>query len=320
MADNEAASTSTVAGTAAPQEQVAAPETQVAQQEAGEQTQEQKDAAAEAARQAAKSYSQEEVDRITAKVKKNASYRARKEAEAYYKGLQQGTQVVRPEQQQAQAAEAPKEPKREDFEDYEAFLTARAEFRAERKVEERFAKERESQTQRSTQDSMEKLGENFVKQAEALAAEVDDFDEAMDTQVRMPDEMVRAVLETDIPARVAYHLAKNPDERDRIAALSSAKQALAIGRLEAKLLAEMPSGATATDGSQNGAANGTKATTASQASTTSTAVSKAPAPLKPVGGKATVGNEMPDPRTQPDAWYKWRQQQVAQRQAAARKA
>lgn len=252
-----------------------------------------------------KTYSQEEMDRITAKVKKNATYRAKKEVEAYYKGLQQGVQVVTPKTETEPAA--PAEPKRESYADYESYLEARADYRADRKVEERLAKDKEKEAERSNTTAQEKAVERFKKEAEAVAKEIEDFQEVMETsEAPLTNAMRDAIYETEIPARIAYELAKNPQEAQRIAALSSARQGIEIGRLEAKLLAVK----------------------AAPSSTTETPAlpdkpvrepSKAPEPIKPVGGKTTVANEEPDARTQPNEWTKWRQRQVQARQAAARK-
>lgn len=254
-----------------------------------------------------KTYSQEEVDRITAKVKKNASYRAKKEAEAYYKGLQHGTQVTTPKAEPAEPA-APTEPKREQFADYESYLEARADWRAERKVEERLAKDREETQKRSTMTAQEKAVERFKQEAENVAKEIADFHEVMqESDAPLTDAMRDAIYETDIPARIAYHLAKNPDEARRISALSSARQAVEIGRLEAKLTEAKPK------------SDATEVPAEPAPPKPVKEASKAPEPIKPVGGKATVGDEMPDPKTQPDKWMKWRQRQVVARQAAARK-
>ena len=258
----------------------------------------------------AKTYSQEEMDRITAKVKKNAAYRARKEAEAYFKGLQHGTQVAAPKPAE-EAPAAPQEPKREQYADYESYLEARAEFRAERKVEERLAKDREDSVKRSTVTAQEKAVERFKQQAEDAAKEIPDFHEVMqESDAPLTDAMRDAIYETDIPARIAYHLAKNPDEARRIAALSSARQAVEIGRLEAKIASEAKPSKPASAG--DAAAEQVPAKPVKEAS-------KAPEPIKPVGGRATVGDEEPDASSQPDKWMQWRKRQVAAKLGVARK-
>src|SRR3990167_11031663 len=260
-------------------------------------------AVAAAAAIAAKTYTQEDLDRITAKVKKNASYRARKEAEAYFKGLQQGTQVLRPQEKTAEP-ETPKEPQRDQYDSYEAYLEARADYRAERKVESALAKQRETDTQRTAKTEQEKAQERFMAEVAALVKEMPDAQEILETSDSpLTNAMRDAIHASDAPARIAVHLAQNPDEAQRIAALSSAKQAVEIGKLDARF-ATKPNGAGATS-----AAAGTIASAAAAAR----APSKAPAPINPVGGKVASADDEPDAKNQADKWMEWRNRQLRAR-------
>ena len=263
-------------------------------------------AVAAAAAIAAKTYTQEDLDRITAKVKKNASYRARKEAEAYFKGLQQGTQVLRP-QEKATEPETPKEPQRDQYDSYEAYLEARADYRAERKVETALAKQRETDTQRTAKTEHEKAQERFMAEVAALAKEMPDAQEILETSDSpLTNAMRDAIHASDAPARIAVHLAQNPDEAQRIAALSSARQAVEIGKLDARF-ATKPNGAGATS-----AAAGTTIAAASNAAA-ARAPSKAPAPINPVGGKVASADDEPDAKGSPDKWMEWRNRQLRAR-------
>jgi hypothetical protein len=263
-------------------------------------------AVAAAAAVAAKTYTQEDLDRITAKVKKNASYRARKEAEAYYKGLQQGTQVGRPQEKTAEP-ETPKEPQRDQYDSYEAYLEARADYRAERKVESALAKQRETDTQRTAKTEQEKAQERFMAEVAALVKEMPDAQEILETSDSPLTNVMRdAIHASDAPARIAVHLAQNPDEAQRIAALSSAKQAVEIGKLDARF-ATKPNGAGATS-----AAAGQAGTTIAAAAA-ARAPSKAPAPINPVGGKVASADDEPDAKNQADKWMEWRNRQLRAR-------
>jgi len=252
-----------------------------------------------------KTYTQEDLDRITAKVKKNAAYRARKEAEAYYKGLQQGTQVGRPQEPQRQEPAAPREPKREDFNDYESFIEARAEWRADRRVDERLAKQREADAQRTAGTEQEKAQRRFMDDVAALAKEIPDIQEVLETSdAPLTKTMQDAIHASDAPARIAHYLAANPDEAQRISALPSAKQAVEIGKLEASLVKAKP----------NGADPSTTATTiASAAGAAARVPPKAPAPINPVGGKVAAADDMPDAGKEPEKWIAWRNRQLRSR-------
>ena len=238
-----------------------------------------------------KTYTQADLDRITAKVKKNASYRARKEAEAYYKGLQQGVGFGKPAEQPQSAAE-PKEPQRDQFDSYEAYLEARADYRAERKVEEAMARRREADAKSGAAAAQTEAQRRFMQEVEALAKEIPDIRDVLEaSDSPLTDPMRDAIQASDAPARIAHFLATNPEEAERIAALPNAKQSLEIGKLDARFATK---------------ANSAQPRTVAEAAATARAPSKAPAPITPIGGKVTAGDEMPDPRTQPEKWLEWR--------------
>ena len=178
------------------------------------------------------------------------------------------------------------EPKREQYPDmpYEDFLILRAEYRAEKKFDQKWndreAKDRERHAQ--TQQNNER--ETFRKQMKESAAGIEDFDAVL-AGIKPTDAVANisasAIEAADAPGKVLYHLVSNPEEAERIAALSVGKQAREIVRLEEKL-AKPP-----------------------------VKPSKAPEPIKPVvGGKSAVGDEMPNPQTHQKEWMEWRQRQV----------
>lgn len=188
------------------------------------------------------------------------------------------------------------EPKREAFDTYEAFIEARAEWRADRKVTERLTKDREEQDRNRTATETQKRAEDAKKRVQELAKPFEDFEEVMEAATSSPEAPVSRllmdpVIECDNPAAVLYHLAKNEQEAERIASLPAQKQAREIWALDAKL----------------------------KSAPAPKKPSNAPEPIKPVGGKPVTGDEMPevklaDGRVNPE-WLKWRQRQ----EAAARK-
>lgn len=200
-----------------------------------------------------KNYTQEEVDRIVRKAKKNASYLARKEAEAelYRQQVERSTQRA-PEPVQDAA------PKREDFDDYETYLEARADYKAEQKVKAVLA-EQQSRTQYATQQSSEaqRLA-RYQQDLDKARSSIPDFDEVTgEADVPVTQTMRDAILESEVGALLTYHLAKNPAEAERIARLSPVAQAKALGAIEASLAVKP-----------------------------APRVSKAPAPIKPISGSS----------------------------------
>ena len=65
------------------------------------------------------------------------------------------------------------------------------------------------------------------------AAKIGGFD--IEEFIPLPAVFGDVVLESDMSAKIVAHLQKNPDEIDRIAKLSPARQAMEVGKLEEKL-------------------------------------------------------------------------------------
>ena len=99
-----------------------------------------------------------------------------------------------------------------------------------------------------------------------------DFDEVV-FEMGFPksEVMTNAILDSEVGPQVAYYLANNPDEAEKIAELPPISALRAIGRLEAKF--EAPP-------KKKAAANGTHATAAG----VKKAAAPPPAPIEPVRG------------------------------------
>lgn len=179
-----------------------------------------------------KNYSQEEVDRIVRKAKRNAAYLARKEAEAdLYRQM-----ATRPAQQQETAPQTDEAPKRESYESYEDYIEARAEYRAEQKVKAAFAEQQQRVQQSTQQATAQQQGQQFQAQVEKARQAIADFDDVVSTaDIPISQTMREAILESEVGALLTYHLAKHPAEATRIATLSPTSQAKALGVIEANL-------------------------------------------------------------------------------------
>lgn len=206
------------------------------------------------------------------------------EAEARLKAFQE----VRGTEASAKPAQEPvsDEPKRDQFGSYEEFIEARATWRAEKAAEAKAQKildeNRQKSEQERTKGEHEKLTRAWNAQVEKARDELEDFDEVCaESEAVVTPKMSEAILESDKGAMIAYYLAKNPGEADRISKLAPSKQVAAIVALEDKVTkpAKQPS--------------------------------KAPEPIKPVGQKAEVEK---DPAKMTDAEFaKWRQAQIKRR-------
>lgn len=219
-----------------------------------------------------KSYTQEDLDRIVKKVRSNTRYQTRKEVEAeVYRQL--ALQRTEPQPQ----APVSNEPKREAFEDYEAYIEARAEWKAEQALLKHREAEKKQSVEQTRATEAQKLQARYQDTVEAARVELPDFDEVVgEADIPITDAMRDAILDSPLGAKLTYHLAKHPEEVERIARMSPVQQLKAIGVIEASL--------------------------SSPVKTT-----KAPAPIKPIGGASSVSR---DPsRMSMDEYVVWRKSQ-----------
>jgi len=187
-------------------------------------------------------YTQAELDKILRKVRRNASYQGRKEAEA---------ELYRQQAERANGARQPEpvaktdEPKRESFETYEDYLEAKAEWKAERKVEEKLREAEQKRSGDTQRESQARQQREWSKRLQDAQERYDDWDSIVDSDAPMTDAMSRAIVDSEKGPDIVYWLAKNPQEAKRIAALSEPAQAREIGKIEDKVAqpAKKPSNA-----------------------------------------------------------------------------
>ena len=195
----------------------------------------------------------------------------RREAEARARADLLEKQLEETRKQQPSASE-PGAPRLEDFTDIEDFRKA-----VEKHAFERGLKESETKRQQEARKAAETaLTSAWEKKVDAASAKYDDFDEKVG-ELKPNTHWGYAIMEADNGDDIAYYLGTHLDEAHRIAALSPSAQIRAIGRLEAKLAAEPPK---------------------------QQMPSKAPAPIKPVGGKSGGTDDMPSDKDDIKTWMK----------------
>jgi len=173
------------------------------------------------------------------------------------------------------AAQQDGEPQRDQFEDYEAYLDAKTEYKAKQvaaatlKADSEARQGKETQTkQAAAQDEMAK---SWVEREKAFISATPDYEAMVTPYVeedlgQLSDGARRLIL--DAGPALLDHLARNPDEHDRIAALSPLRQIAELGKIEGKL--DKPA-AEKTEAAPN-------------------KISKAPAPIRPMTGGKSASN------------------------------
>jgi len=118
----------------------------------------------------------------------------------------------------------------EQFESPEAYAEVLAYYRAD-----------ELATQREVLRGQAAAVEAFSNLEEHARDSFDDYDQVTrNPSLRITEVMMEAIQTSDIGPQVAYHLGTNPKEATRIALLAPYAQAKEIGKLEAKLASNPP--------------------------------------------------------------------------------
>lgn len=198
-----------------------------------------------------KSKVQERIDELTAK-------RREAEREAQY-WREQAEKAVKPE-----AKPVDKEPVKPNFDDYsdigeyekavEQYATDKAAYQEQQVIK------RQAELQKQFAEQ-QKAATFAAKSAEFAARHPDFYAAVQNPNLTISNEMAEAIRSSDRGPELAYHLGKNPELAEQIAALPASLQYMTLGKLEASLTAPTPPAVPMT---------------------------KAPAPVKPIGSKALV--------------------------------
>jgi hypothetical protein len=144
-------------------------------------------------------------------------------------------------------------PKIEDFQSPDEWADARDAWKAneERKAE--------------FQERQREVLDGFKKQINEVREQNDDFDEVMNQNIVIPMSVQDAIPTLENGAAVAYHIAKNPDIAKELMDMLPARAIAEVGRISERLLS---------------------ASSTARPAPVKKIVSKAEAPIQPVGGTA----------------------------------
>ena len=196
----------------------------------------------------AKTFTQAELDAIVQKEKAKAARIAESRAmKARIEALERNLQ------QQAQPSQQPQNtdrPTRANFASDDDYVEAMADWKLEQR-------DKATRAARETQQRTE-----LVNRTEAVYSEAErlpGFDRDAFDSLPLTPAIAAALVDSDVSAKLMHYMAQNPEEVAKIANLPPARQAAAIGRMEAKVDVAPP-------------------------------VSNAPPPMKPVGTRGSASN------------------------------
>ena len=169
-----------------------------------------------------KTFTQKELDEILQKRLAKSEARAERRAkEAYREALEAVTRTSQPTQRQAS-----NEPQRDQFASDAEWIDAKVEY----KLQQREAVSKAEQA-RASQQSLNSKAEDLYVRAEKVAG----FDRETFDELPLTRSIAAALIDSDVAPQLMAFMSANPEEVERIAKLSEARQAVELGKLEMKL-------------------------------------------------------------------------------------
>lgn len=210
----------------------------------------------------AKTFTQEELDSIVTKRLAKESRKLTRQAE-----LEVENRMLREQVSKREVKAEPAAPTQDDFSTYEQYLEAKAEWVADKRVEAKLAEREQKEAQSKVEAERDKVVGTWQHKEESAKAKYVDYSDVLESvdDVSIPPYLQSAIMESDIGGELAYSLASKRAELERIVALKPHAALMELGKLEAKL--------------------------ASQPAPEKKLVSKAPSPIKPLGGKSSGTSE-----------------------------
>ena len=194
-----------------------------------------------------KTFTQAELDKIVQREKAKAerrSERATGELRQQIEKLSESINELRTKPQSEASRAADEAPKRDQFDTYEDFVEAKAEYKALQKVREelgkrdtKVAEETQKQTNERMQREFQKATQARVEAGQKLYADFDAvINEAFDDGlINAGSPLHYALIEDEDGHKLAYHLAKHPEDAERINALPERAMLRELGKLAVKL-------------------------------------------------------------------------------------
>ena len=180
-------------------------------------------------------------------------------------GVQESEQKASPDAEATPAEDD--RPQQDKFETYDEYQEALVDWKVSQRLTAHEAVERDRIAREETQRAQESLVAAHTARIDTFRSEHDDFDAVVERGKDLPmtRPMQDAVLNSEEGPAVMYHLCQNPEECDRIAGLHPMLAIKEMGKLEARL-----------EAARTGPVSSAEPLT------------RAPRPIKPVGGGHTA--------------------------------
>lgn len=162
-------------------------------------------------------------------------------------------------------------PKPEDFKTVADYADALTDYLLEKKLAKREEESTKVRQAQAIQNAQQAFGERVAK----VAKDIPDYYEVVEAaDVEVPPHIASHIVESgDVGVRLGYHLAKHPEELDRIKKLSPIRAIAELGKLETQL--------------------DKKPEPAAPAASARPVVSRAPTPITPLEGNSTPSTKDP---------------------------
>ena len=161
----------------------------------------------------------------------------------------------------------------------------------EKWTEEKIERDHETkETERKAKEEKENRTKAWLERQAKTREKMKDYDARIaQSEVRVSEPVQEAILESEVGPEILYHLAEHPELADDIGKLTVAGALRAVGRLEAKLMADAERAAKAEARAAKAEAKEDEEEQEKPAVKVAE-VSKAPAPISPIkSGSATMG-------------------------------
>lgn len=209
------------------------------------------------------------------------------------------------------------EPKREDFKTDQEYQDARIDWKADLKFREKESERLKALEAERQQQILQQAKERISKAIE-LVPDFTEVTEAADG--RVPDHIAGYMQESEMFAELGYHLAKHPEELQRISSLRPDKALVEIGKIESRLtpFAELHSGSPKDAGEKPEVELKSNGAQPSPETVEKPSKPRAAAPIKPLSSSSAVQVEKPeaemDAKEALAAWQKRKHVNLTRRQ------